>query len=99
MKIIFKSLAVSAIASMLIVSCNPKMKKLNTPDPVVKNHSYGNSNDIKIKHIQLNLDVNFDQNQLQGNVVRDYENVGNAVSMVRDQRLLHMAKVTKPVKI
>jgi leukotriene-A4 hydrolase len=94
MKIFFKALVISTICASFLISCHPKMKKLNTPEPVITNHSFGNSDAIKIKHIQLNLEVDFDQNLLHGNVVIDYDNVGKSEWIVLDHRAIDIHKVT-----
>jgi len=58
-------------------------------DGSIDYHSFANFKEVKVTHLSLDLDVNFDDKQLSGDVVFDLEYVdNNAKSLVLDTNML-----------
>lgn len=74
---------------LLMTECN---KKSNQKFPV-KNHTYGNYADIKISHLDLNLEVNFEAKQLKGSAKWTFENTNKVSQIIFDHKEIKIEKV------
>lgn len=76
-----------------ICSCTTNKKEMNTENYPINNHSFGNSSEVKIEHIHLNLDVNFDKQQLKGYAKLSINNFSESSKLVLDHKQLTIEKV------
>jgi leukotriene-A4 hydrolase len=73
-------------------SCSHKeIEKM--PDLKVKNHSFSNYDSIKLKHLYLSLNVDFNSKKLKGKVVLDIDNSSNCNFLILDTKDLEIEKV------
>ncbi len=59
----------------------------------VENHTYGNYHDVTIKHIGLNLKIDFDKKSLSGSAALQIENKNNASQIILDHKNMVIEKV------
>lgn len=59
----------------------------------VENHTYGNYHEVVIKHLSLNLDVDFEKKSLSGTATLDIENKGKSSRIVLDHKNMVIEKV------
>ncbi len=92
-----KHLFYTLIATILIISgCNTTSNDDNSsngalgPDP----HSYANIDEIKMTHLSLDLNVDFDKHVLSGTARLDLDNFKKTKKLVLDARKLSIEKVT-----
>ncbi|MES2617268.1 MAG: M1 family metallopeptidase [Bacteroidota bacterium] len=63
------------------------------PDLTVKNHSFANYDSVKLKHIYLNLAIDFENKQLKGKAVLEIDNYTKTHYLILDTRQLDIEKV------
>ena len=83
-----KTLAFALV--LLAVGCtngNPDEAK-DAGSLSVDAHSYANFNDVRVKHISLDLEVDFDKKVLSGSATLDIDNIHNGKLLVLDVRKL-----------
>ena len=74
----------------MLISCTPG--SVDDPaDPATDLHSYGNVSTVRMTHVDLNLDVDFDARQLRGTCTLDVE--GESGDLVLDTRELAIERV------
>jgi leukotriene A-4 hydrolase/aminopeptidase len=56
-------------------------------------HSYSNPQDVRVRHLDLDWDVNFDKKILQGAVVLTIDRMNQQAPLILDTRHLNIAKV------
>lgn len=66
------------LGGLMFGACKKEMK--------VKNHTYGNYDQVRVSHISLNLNVDFEKKSLSGTATLDIENVGSASEIVLDHK-------------
>ncbi len=78
--------------SLLALSCtpSPSAKKTMQRDP----HSFANHDQVVVRHLDLDLTIDFDRKQLKGKATLSIENIGHADSLILDTRDLNIEKVT-----
>ena len=64
--------------------------KINSEDP----HSFSNFDKVVVKHIDFNLNVNFDKKQISGKAVYKIENLSGSKELILDTRNLSIEKIT-----
>ncbi len=85
--------ALIAGLSLLAISCSlsPSAKKA----PVQRDpHSFANHNQVVVKHLDLDLEVDFTQKQLRGKASLKIENTAKTDTLILDTRDLKIEKVT-----
>ncbi len=76
----------------LALSCASPDEMATTPDDSrIDHHSYANFADVAVKHVELDLDVDFEAKQLRGSATLALE--GKSDSLVLDTRKLTISKV------
>ncbi len=78
--------------SVLILACSHQEISV-MPDLIPKNHSYSNYDSINLKHLYLNLKVDFNKKILKGKVVYTLENINNLSYLILDTKNLKIEKV------
>lgn len=79
----------------LISACQTSLENQKTSDLVkVFNHSYSNTDQIRSKHIALDLQVDFQNKILKGVARHEIEHVGNSNYFILDTKKLSILKVT-----
>ncbi len=78
------------LSCLLVLACNNPKKTVMEKDI----HSYGNPADIAVKHIALDLNVDFEKKQLVGKAALTVENKTGATELMLDSRGLQVQKVT-----
>lgn len=89
---------VSFAALFLIEACNPPTKNKVSPTEVLADstfdtHSYSNTDEVRTKHLHLDLDVNFDSKTIYGVARHEMENFG-ADTAIFDIKGLEIQKIT-----
>lgn len=56
-------------------------------------HSFANTDDVQVKHIHLNLEINFEKKQLWGDVILTLNNSSGTDKLILDSRDLNISKV------
>jgi leukotriene-A4 hydrolase len=90
MKKLFSLPLITAI--LLFVSCTHKEIK-EMPPLKVFNHSFSNYDSVKLNHLYLDLNVDFDKKVLQGKVVLDIDNSMGSQFLILDTKELVIEKV------
>ncbi len=83
--------------AVLVMSwaCGPP-EQVRTPLPEPEEgdvHTYANMNQFEVKHLALDLDVDFDRQVLSGTAILDFQRVSGSSPMVLDTRDLEIGKV------
>lgn len=73
------------MAGFLLSSCRNNMK--------VKNHTYGNYDEVRISHISLDLNVDFNAKSLSGSVTLNIDNHGKADELILDHKNMDISGV------
>lgn len=84
------------LAALLLVACQPESG--NTPEPIVPGpdpHSFANYDAVRIRHLELDLEVDFRDHVLDGFVVLDLTREGDAERLVLDTRDLEIVDVNR----
>jgi aminopeptidase N len=83
---------------LLLASCIQETKNKsvteNLSDPFLDDHSYSNLNDIKTRHLHLELDVNFKNKKIFGVARHRMLNLNKADTAIFDIKGLEIQKVT-----
>lgn len=80
------------ISALVLTACHhPTIKKM--PDLKVKNHSFANYDSIALKHIHLNLAIDFEHKILKGKAVLEIDNHSKTHYLILDTRQLEIEKV------
>lgn len=82
----------SLIALFTLFSCSHKQIKV-MPKLTVRNHSYSNYDSVKLEHLHLVLDVDFESRKLEGKAVLSINNHSGCNFLVLDTRHLNIDKV------
>ncbi len=90
--------ALSLVGTLLLYSCETPDKKNVSPteviaDSVFDNHSYANINQIRTKHLHLDLDVNFENRTVYGVARHEMVNSGTDTAIF-DIKGLEIQKIT-----
>ena len=89
----FKSIILVASILLLLTSCqsstNSTSKKMSSPDT----HSFARPDEVVVKHLNLNLNVDFTAKQLKGTVELSIDNPGKASVLHLDTRDLAIDSV------
>lgn len=91
---------ITTILSCIIlftISCNTsketkKEEKTETPKYVAESHSYAQPNDAVVKHLSLDIDVDFEKEIIKGSASYKIEN-NNASEIILDTKFLEIQKV------
>lgn len=91
-------LSVVLVGFLLIQSCDPPAKNKVSPtellaDSTYDTHSYSNTDEVRTKHLHLDLDVNFEGNTIYGVARHEMENFG-ADTAIFDIKGLDIQKIT-----
>ncbi|EOR94417.1 Aminopeptidase [Arcticibacter svalbardensis MN12-7] len=81
------------LLSLALLSCNQKKvtdENGDSTDP----HSFSNPDQVIVKHLDLDLNVNFDTKILTGKATWAIENIKGADSIIFDTHNLHVLRVT-----
>ncbi|NBP05816.1 MAG: aminopeptidase, partial [Bacteroidetes bacterium] len=77
------------LAAACLLACNaPKPTKMT-----VKNHSFSNYEEVKLKHLSLNLKVDFSKKELWGSATLQIENTAGASHIILDHKTLNVDHV------
>ncbi|HBW86978.1 MAG TPA: aminopeptidase [Crocinitomicaceae bacterium] len=86
------------IFSLVLLSCIQETKNKsvteNLSDPFLDDHSYSNLNEIKTRHLHLELDVNFRSKKIFGVARHRMLNLNNADTAIFDIKGIEIQKVT-----
>lgn len=86
------------ILSLVLVSCIQETKNKsvteNLSDPFLDDHSYSNLNEIKTRHLHLEMDVNFKSKKIFGVARHRMLNLNNADTAIFDIKGIEIQKVT-----
>ncbi len=91
LKIIKYSL-VFVVVLVLFGSCGHKQID-HMPELKINNHSFSNYDSITLKHMYLNLKVDFDQKKLEGKVVLSIDNKSKCRYLILDTKQLNIEDV------
>ncbi len=84
----------SLLVLVLCLSCNSEKKEAPSTKNYVKEiHSFANPNESVIKHLDLNINVDFDSETINGIATYDIENT-NAKEIILDTKFLEIDQVT-----
>lgn len=72
------------MGGLILTSCNNKMK--------VQNHTYGNYDKVKITHLSLKLNVDFEKHSVGGSATWDIDNFGKAPQIILDHKNMDILK-------
>src|ERR1041385_1241166 len=75
-------------------SCKSPNSEHQTPDSMKDPHSFSNPDEAVVKHLTLNLSVDFEKKILTGTAILDVELKNNASQIILDTRDLNIDKVT-----
>lgn len=90
-KISYSALGISLC---LLLACSGKKSETTALRlPLQTDHSFGNADEVRTKHLHLDLKVDFQKKKLEGTVTHDIERVGSDSVMVLDTRGLHIDEV------
>jgi leukotriene-A4 hydrolase len=81
------------VACAALYSCTSPNSKLQTPDSMKDPHSFSNPDEAVVKHLMLNLTVDFEKKILSGTAMLDVEMKNNARQIILDTRDLNIEKV------
>jgi leukotriene-A4 hydrolase len=87
-----------SLLGILLISCNQTMNHSETttaPEMVARDpHSFSKPDEAVIKHLDLNLNVDFDKKILSGSATINFEIKSNATQIILDTRDLNIEKIT-----
>src|SRR6478735_8075884 len=97
-----KTLLVAAALALVVCSCQTKTEKQKTMDQttisqtsVAKDtHSYANPEAVAVKHLDLNIEVSFEQKTIKGTATYDLDKKTQTNTLILDARDLKILKVT-----
>lgn len=81
------------ILAIAASGCAQKSKKETTMTMTADVHSYAKPNDVVTKHLSLNLNVNFEKKELNGQATLSIENKTQAAELIVDANGLTIEKV------
>ncbi|PCJ66019.1 MAG: aminopeptidase [Bacteroidetes bacterium] len=83
------------LAASILWSCSDNMgdKAKDFVELSKDAHSYANSNDIRMTHLSLDLEVNFESKTLSGSAKLDIENYTGGTQLILDTRKLAIQKI------
>lgn len=89
---------ISVASLILIQSCDPPVKNKVSPtellaDSTYDTHSYSNTDEVRTKHLHLELDVNFESKTIYGVARHEMENFGSDTAIF-DIKGLEIQKIT-----
>lgn len=88
----FFRLGIPLISLIIAVSCHhPTIQKM--PEIIVKNHSFSNYDSVTLKHLYLNLFLNFEKKILKGKAILEIDNHSRTKFLILDTRQLNIEKV------
>lgn len=93
MKLLFQFILFLVLASCIQETKKKSMTE-NLSDPFLDDHSYSNLNEIKTRHLHLELDVNFKSKKIFGVARHRMVNLKNADTAIFDIKGLDIQKVT-----
>jgi leukotriene-A4 hydrolase len=98
-RVIHSSIAVIVSLSLFWVACStnnqPRQGQSMNAQAVVKDpHSFANTADVLVKHLNLDVAVDFDRKQIAGRATLDIENKSGARELRLDTRDLNVTRVT-----
>jgi len=93
MKLLFK-IGFLVILSACVQETKRKSATENLSDPFLDDHSYSNLNEIKTRHLHLELDVNFESKKIFGVARHRMLNLNNSDTAIFDIKGLEIQKVT-----
>lgn len=84
------------LAFLIGFGCTEKSQtvSIETEEIPTDVHSFSNPNEVIVKHLDINLHVNFDEKKLFGRTSLHIDNVANAPSLILDTYDLAIQKVT-----
>src|SRR4051812_7424953 len=96
-----KTLLVAAALALVFCSCQTKTEKQKTMEQttttttsVAKDtHSYANPEAVAVKHLDLNIEVSFEQKILKGTATYDLDRKTQTNTLILDARDLKIQKV------
>jgi leukotriene A-4 hydrolase/aminopeptidase len=88
----------SLLASLALVSCTHKTIQ-HMPTLSAKNHSFANYDSVTLKHIHLDLAVDFDHKKLSGKAILNIDNHSGTQYLILDTKQLHIDKVLLEDKV
>src|SRR5829696_8901462 len=83
----------SFVVCMMLFACTTPNSELQTPDLMTDPHSFSNPDEAVVKHLTLNLTVDFEKKILSGTAMLDVEMKNNATKIILDTRGLNIDKV------
>lgn len=75
-------------------SCTSPNSELRTPDSMKDPHSFSQPDEAIVRHLSLNLTVDFEKKILSGTATLDVELKNNSTQVILDTRNLNIEKVT-----
>jgi len=90
---------VGTLIACFMQSCNQEQKPVNRAtvqlaDSAMDNHTYSNVHQIRTKHLDIELDVNFDNKTIYGIARHEMQNVVGTDTVIFDIKGLEIQKVT-----
>lgn len=74
--------------AVLLSGCAPKLEEVNSQVPIVKDiHSYANPVEARVRHSELDLQVDFEKRTLAGTVVHLIEGKGRVIFDTKDLKI------------
>lgn len=93
-----KPVVVSICAVIMMFNCEKSKEEKPVNKYVEELHSYAKPNEAVIKHLDLDIDVNFDKRIISGTATYDIEN-NNATEIVLDAKYLDIKEVNVDGKV
>lgn len=80
---------------LLAVACNSGEPKEASQEDVLSSdaHSYANFNEVRVEHMSLDLEVDFDRKVLDGSVRLDLNNISKGNTLILDVRKLSIKEI------
>ena len=77
-----------------VASCSSQSDRPSPPPPIIDPHSFSRPSRVVVKHLELDLTVDFEQKRLQGKASLQIENFTRARELSLDSRDLEIERVT-----
>lgn len=92
---ILRAAAVAAAAA-LVAACGTETASQAGAEPLPQDpHSFANTDEVILRHMALDLDVNFDERVLEGTARLEFQRVADGSTVVLDTRALEVESVAQ----
>lgn len=88
--------AAVAVAAAVLAACGTETQTPAGAEPLPRDpHSFANTDEVILRHMTLDLDVNFDARVLEGTARLEFQRVAEGKTVVLDTRALDVASVAQ----